>query len=63
MMSSTIELQYNDVTNIKDISDIKLPRFAHHLKIRSELEMLMQLDVIDGDEADNLYEEWRRDRQ
>ena len=62
-MSQTEELAYNDASSINDPDDVELPKFAHHLKIRSELEKLMQLDVLTGDEADDLYEEWRKDRQ
>lgn len=62
-MSQTEPLQYNDASSIDSPDDVNLPRFAHHLKIRSELERLLQRGLLSDDEADELYQEWRQDRQ
>lgn len=62
-MAQTEGLQYNDASKIEEPEDVELPKFAHHLKVRSELEKLMQLGKLTGDEADELYDEWRIERQ
>lgn len=56
------ELTFNDPGEVEGADDVQLPRYAHHLKIRSELTGLVELDKLSNDEADALYDEWRADR-
>jgi len=56
------ELIYNDADSIESLDDVKLPGYAHHTKIRAELDRLVEQDLIDTDDADLLYQRWRDDR-
>ena len=60
---SQSELQYNNESEIDGPDDVELPRFAHHLKIRAELNSLVEMNMISNNEADELYDEWRATRQ
>lgn len=64
-MSQTEEesLEFNDPDEIESPDDITLPKFAHHLKIRSELNKLAEREIVSWDEADELFDQWRADRQ
>lgn len=62
-MSETKTLQYNEASEIDGPEDVELPKFAHHLKIRSELDKLLQRGLLSADESDELYDEWKELRQ
>lgn len=45
------------------VADVHFPKHAHHFKVRSELTQLVEQDVIDSEEADEIYEKWIADRK
>lgn len=62
-MAETEGLQYNDASEIDEPEDVELPKFAHHLKIRSELDKMLQMNLLDVEQTNKLYDEWREERQ
>jgi len=56
------ELTYHDPDEVGGPDDVDFPNHAHHFQVRGELTDLVELDVLTNDQADELYEEWRSDR-
>lgn len=57
------ELQYNDPDEIESPADVSFPKHAHHFKVRAELGKLSDMGVIDDDEADEIYDDWKSSRK
>lgn len=56
-------LEFNDPDELESSDDVTLPKFAHHLKIRSELNKLVERGFLSWDEADDMFDEWKELRQ
>lgn len=57
------ELTYNDPDELKSAADVSFPKHVHHFKVRSELSELVNRGIIDDDEADEIYEDWKESRK
>lgn len=56
------ELQFNEADEVESADDVSFPSYAHHFKVRGELSELVELDLISEDEADDIFTQWREDR-
>lgn len=46
-----------------DPDDIEFPPMAHHMTVRGKLETLVEKSVIDYDEMQVIYEDWKEGKQ
>lgn len=52
------ELTYHDEDSVDGPDDVHFPGFAHHLQVRSELTEMCRRGMLDGEEADEVYDQW-----
>lgn len=57
-MSADTDLVYNSEESIETPDDVSFPKHVHHLQVRSELTELCRRGLIDGDQADEIYDDW-----
>ena len=55
-------LAFHDPDEVEGPEDVSFPNFAHHLQVRAELTELASMGVLDGDEGDAIYEDWKEQR-
>lgn len=46
-----------------DTDELEFPSMAHHMTVRGKLEALVEHGVIDYDEMETLYEQWKEGKQ
>lgn len=56
------KLKFNDPSELDSVEDVSFPGYAHHLTVRAELTELQSRGVIDGEQGDEIYNQWRSDR-
>lgn len=52
----------NDPAEVNGPDDVSFPNHTHHFKVRSELTQLVEKDCLTNDEADEVYETWKEQR-
>lgn len=57
------DLKWNDLDDVDGPGDVGIPKTAHHMQAKAEIDILIQEGALDHDEGERALEMWKAEQQ